>query len=142
MINKKSRPYYVGKAGNLHVPVYECEQKKKGKRYSYFSVAEYVDGKRQCKAFSDPEAAKAKADEIAQATARREPELLAFAHLKRPIRNALEALQPTGLRIDRGARLLADALQIISGEELLNACRYWRDQRPGGGLIGRSSVSG
>ena len=37
---KKRKPFYVAKERHAHVPVYKCYQRKKGKTYKYFSVAD------------------------------------------------------------------------------------------------------
>jgi hypothetical protein len=64
--------------------------------------------------FADLQEAKNKAKEIAEVLAQGDPHLLSFADFKRPIQNALEAIEPTGLRIDHACRLIADACQIIA----------------------------
>ena len=128
---KKRKPFYVAKERHAHVPVYKCYQRKKGKTYKYFSVADLSGDRRKCRTFSDPDEAIAFADDTALALAR-EPELLAFTPVKRPIQNALEALEGTGLRIDHACRLVADALKLLPAKELVEACCFWRDHRPAG----------
>jgi site-specific recombinase XerD len=128
---KKRKPFYVAKERHAHIPVYRCRQTKADSTYWYFSVADVSGDKRKCKTFSDPQEAIAFADDIALALAR-EPELLAFTGVKRHVQNALEALEGTGLRIDRACQLVADALKLLAPEELPEACRFWRDHRPPG----------
>jgi hypothetical protein len=50
---KKRKPFYVAKERHAHGPVYECYQKKNGKTYKYFSVADVSGERRKCRTFSD-----------------------------------------------------------------------------------------
>jgi hypothetical protein len=110
-IAKKRKPFYVAKERHAHVPVYECYQKKSGKTYKYFSIADVSGDRRKGRAFSDADEAITFADDTTVALAR-EPEILAFTAVKRPIQNALEALEGTGLRIDRACQIIAEALKV------------------------------
>jgi len=59
-----------------------------------------------------------------------ERDLISFSDIKRPIQNALDEAQHTGLRIDDAVRLVRQAGEIIPISEILDACRFWKSKRP------------
>lgn len=137
---KAKNPYYVAKAGCARIFVYECQQFKNGKLYAYYSVADTTSGKRKCRTFSDPQRAKEFADDLVLAVGEA-PELLSLTPVKRHVQNALEQVAPLGLRIDDATRLLAEALKVVSPNELIDACLFWRDQRPVGFAVKKFDIA-
>jgi hypothetical protein len=99
--------------------------------YHGYRVPDYSSGKRKLPTFSDLEAAKRKARAVAQAKAAGQQSLSALAPQEREIHAALEAVAPTGTRIDKAAMIFADAVKFVSVDEILVACRAWRDNSPG-----------
>ncbi len=130
MKHRKRKPCCIIARGSVKVPVYKRKQRKGKKRYTYYQVPRHEDGERHIEHFATLEEAKAKATEIAEVTAQGDPELIAYSALKRPLQNALEALEPTGLRIDHACRLVADACQIIASDKILEACRLYKRLEP------------
>ena len=116
---KKREPFYVAKERHAHIPVYECYQKKGRKTYRYFSVADPSGDKRKCRTFSDPDAACAFADDVALALAR-EPELLAFTALKRPMQNALDGVLAVSRAIDGASFALRSQRHLLTGAAFAN----------------------
>jgi integrase len=108
-----------------------CTSVKHGKQYTSYMVSDYCEGKRKRWTFANPEEAKAKAREILAATATGQTDLLSMSGLKRPIQNALDLLAPTGVAIDRAASIFADAIKLVGPDEIVAACRYFREHRPG-----------
>jgi hypothetical protein len=108
---------------------------KGGTHYTEYQITHYLTGKRARPTRANLEEAKGKAREIAEAMVAGKREVLDWDEPQRlGIRKALEALKPTGTRIDRAANLIADALKLLPEDEILAACRYWRDNGPGNNL--------
>lgn len=99
--------------------------------YTGYRLADYSSGKRKLFTFADLEDAKQKAKHIAEATAAGQKGLLALAPMEREIHAALDAVAPTGTRIDKATIIFADAVKLIPADEILLACRAWRDNGPG-----------
>jgi hypothetical protein len=89
------------------------------------------DKKRKLWTFADLETAKRKAKDIAEAKAAGQQSLLALAPQQLEIYAALEAVAPTGTRIDKAAMIFADAVKLVSADEILIACVAWRDNGDG-----------
>jgi hypothetical protein len=132
MKHRKRKPCCIIPRGSVKVPVYKRTQRKGKKRYTYYQVPNHNHGeqKRHMEHCATLAEAKAKATEIAEATAQGDPQLLSYSALKRPLQNALEALEATGLRIDHACRLIADACQIIAPDKFLEACRLYKQLEP------------
>ncbi len=125
---------FTAACGHTKVPVYKRSQKKKRKTYVSYFVNDLSDkhatGKPKQWAFAKFSEAKDKAVEIARLIENRNPDLLSLTGSKREIHNAIEAVEPTGVRIDHACRLVADACAIIPAAEILDACRFWKAHRP------------
>jgi hypothetical protein len=132
--NRRRKPVYTGRCGNIKVPVYKRKQQKRGTIYVSYTVSDLsqrkATGKRKLWSFSNFEEAKAKSNEIAQLVAAGEPSLVPLTCIKREIVNALEAIEPAGLQIDYACRLIADACQIIPHSKFLDACRLYKQLEP------------
>ena len=118
--------------GNVTVKVYKHERTKKGKVYSSFAVSDYTGGKRKLHTFSNLQAAKDKAAEIAIATAQGETEVLHWEDsLRVEIRKSLEIAEKTGLSLLPATQLFGQAVEILGNtSEVLQACQYWKTNRP------------
>lgn len=112
------------------IKITSSESVKNGVVYKSYQIADYITGKRKRWTFADADKAKKKAREIAEAKATGQSTLLTLAPLEQAIQAALEALTPTATRIDRAAYIFADACQIVEPNEIVTACRYWREHRP------------
>jgi integrase len=99
--------------------------------YVSYQVPDCSSSKRKLWTFSDLEEASQKAKEIADGSAAGQQSILALAPMQREIDAALSALRPTGVPIDRAANIVADALKLIPADEIILACRHWRDNGPG-----------
>ena len=126
----KRKPFYVARERGVAVPVYKYQQRKKGESYAYYTVVDQSGDTRRLLTLSDPEDAKQKADSVAQAIRAGQPELVELDALRLDLAGALDVLRPHGLKLLPAAQLLASALGIVTANELLSACHYWR-QRPG-----------
>jgi hypothetical protein len=104
---------------------------KKGVAYKCYRVVDYSSGKRKLWTFADVEDAKSKAKEIADATAAGQKSLLVLALLEREIRAALDLVAVTGTRIDHAAMIFAEAVKLVPADEIVTACRAWRETREG-----------
>jgi hypothetical protein len=130
MKHRKRKPCCIIPQGSVKVPVYKRTQRKGRKRYTYYQVPNHSDGGRHMEHFATLAEAKDKATEIAEATAQGDADMLSYSALKRPLQNALEAIEPTGLRIDHACRLVADACQIVAPDKILEACRLYKKLEP------------
>ena len=75
------KPFYVAESGNVSVPVCGRQRQINDKKYSSFVVTDHSKGKRKLWTFADLTKAKARALEIAGATATGERDLLDFSAL-------------------------------------------------------------
>jgi integrase len=120
------------KRGSVRIKIYQYRRVKKGKEYSSFAVVDHSQSERRLLTFSDLGAAKAKAAEIAEATAKGKTEILQWEDgLRVEIRKSLEAIEPTGLTLLPASQLFAQAVQVLGTPyQLLQACQYWKTNRP------------
>jgi hypothetical protein len=114
----------------LSVKIYVSQTSKKGTAYTTYQVADYSSGQRKFWSFSDEARARAKAEEIAEGKATGKDDVFVYAALKRPIQRALEEARGTGMRLDEAVGLLRKALEIVPADEMLEACRFWKNKRP------------
>jgi integrase len=126
------RVFHTARAGNVAIHIYQCRQIKHGKEYIYYSIPHYVGDERRHWTSSDPQKAKLKADEFVAAKARAEDDRIVIS--VREFHNIHEALAPYRMRLDQATRLLAEALKLVSPEEIVPACRFWKDNRPASGF--------
>jgi hypothetical protein len=129
---KIRKPYTVIRNGNVRVPVYRREQVVRGRTYSGYLVPDHSTGRRKLWFFSQPEGAKAKAKEIADAVATGRAEVLAWEDtLRTELRLALRAVEPTGINILPACQMFADAVKTLGGaDQLLVACQHWKVNGP------------
>lgn len=74
----KRKPFYVARERGVAVPIYNYQQRKKGRSYAYYTVVDQSGDTRRLLTLSDPEDAKQKADSVAQAIRAGQPELVEF----------------------------------------------------------------
>ncbi len=104
---------------------------KNGVAYTSYEIADYSSGKRVRHHRSSLEEAKAKAKEVCECLATGKREVLEWSDgLRIEIRHALKLLEGTGVSIDRACAVFSDALKILPEDEILPACRAWKDKRP------------
>src|SRR2546421_12309571 len=110
--------------GNVVVKVYTTHAVKNGQSYTSYAVSDYTSGSRRLHTFADLEKAKQKAQEIATAIAKGEPEVLHWQDdLRVELRMAMETLQPTGVTVLPASQFFAQAVKILgNSDELLAAC--------------------
>ena len=114
------------------VKIRELTTLKNKTRYTEYQIVDYSTGKRVRHSRATLEEAKTKAKEIAEVLVSGRREVLEWDERQRAsIRQALEALKPTPTRLDRAAAIFADAVKLVEADEILAACRHWRDHGPG-----------
>ncbi len=117
------------KRGNVVVKIYVVPRIKDGRRYVEFKVADKSTDVRRLLTFSDETDARKKAAEIAEATATGHPGLLALSPYENEIQAAFEALPP-GVRLSRAVEIFRSCSQVVEPDEILIACRFWKENRP------------
>jgi hypothetical protein len=129
----KSKPIEV-KAKGLTVKIFVSHTTKKEKVYVTYQVADYSSGKRKLWSFADESDARAKALELCEAIGKGQQfgdaDLARLYLEKRSIHNAMEEAQALNMRVDEAVRLVRQATEIIRREDILQACRFWKDHRP------------
>jgi len=108
---------------------------KGGKQYLEYSMPDYSSGQRVRHVRAKLEDAKRKAHEICEANLTGQTGLLILAPYERAIQAALEALTPTSTRLDKACFIFADACKLVEPHEIIEACRFWREHRPGGTFV-------
>ncbi|NBR85322.1 MAG: hypothetical protein EBT61_07420, partial [Verrucomicrobia bacterium] len=120
----KAFPFVVSR-GNSRVTIYRQDRVQQGKGES-FLVGFYVEGKRKLRAFASYEAARACAEEITGSVNRGDVDGLTLnARQKAEYLRAVEALGPTGIRLDTAAIQFADALTRLKGRPLSEAVDFY-----------------
>ena len=110
--------------------IVERTQNKGGVQYTDFIVTDYTSGKRVRHARASLEEAKTKAEEICERMVTGRAHVLDI-RLRDEIHQALESIEPTGLRIDAVCLRFVEAYNILgNADELLSAARFWREHRP------------
>ena len=117
------------KRGNVVVKIYVVPRIKDGRRYIEYKVADKSTDVRRLLTFSDETDARKKAAEIAEATATGHPGLLALSPYENEIQAAFEALPPD-IRLSRAVEIFRSCSQVVEPDEILIACRFWKDNRP------------
>lgn len=104
---------------------------KKGTKYTEYQIVDYSTGKRVRHSRASLEEAKVKAEEIAEAIVAGKREVLEWDEGQRAsIRQALKLLDGAGVSIDRVASIFADAVKFVDANDIVAACRHWRDNGP------------
>ena len=117
------------KQGNVVVKIYVVPRIKDGRRYIEYKVADKSTGIRRLLAFSNETDARKKAAEIAEASATGQHSVLSLSPYEGEIRAAFEAL-PTHIRLGRAIDIIRACCQIVDPDEILAACRFWKENRP------------
>jgi integrase len=103
-----------------------------------FTVGHYLDGRRQRKAFSTEVDAMKEAEMVARRIAKVDRKVMEVTDADWRIYSiTAEALAPTGAAIDIACREYAEARKILGSTPLLEAVRFYTQNRPGE-LIARS----
>jgi integrase len=104
--------------------------------YTEFQIQDYTSGRRVRHSRATLKEAQAKAKEICEALATGKREVLEWSEQQRAsIRQALKLVEPIGVTLDRAAAIVADAVKLVDADEILAACRHWRDSGPGKRLM-------
>ncbi len=101
-------------------------------RYTTWTVRDYGSGKLVRLKRSSLEAAKTTAREIAEAMVNREGDTIPLSGLKREVQTALRLLEPNGAALDDAARVYVECIKLVPPDEIVEACRFWRDNKPNG----------
>jgi integrase len=105
-----------------------------GHKYINWIIPEYTSGKRVRHKRASFDQARVKAIEICEAITEGKQEIIAWESREwAEIRRALEILPQNCLRIDRAAQIVMDSLQHVDADSIVEACRYFRKNRPDGG---------
>ena len=110
------------------VNIAHCQTSKKGVVYESYQVSDYSSGKRKRWTFASPDEARKKAKEIAEATVTGQHSVLTLSPYESEIRAAFEALPP-GIRLGRAVEIVRACCQFVDPDEILVACRFWKDNR-------------
>jgi len=115
----------------LSLWVRELTAVKSGVEYTSYEIRDYSNGKLVRHHRSTLAEARAKAQEVLECRASGKLEILGWnVELRNDIQLALRALKPSRIRIDRACSLIADAAKLVPEDEILAACRAWKDSRP------------
>lgn len=107
--------------------------------YTEFQIQDYTTGRRIRHSRSTLKDAQSKAKEICEALSTGKREVLEWTEqLRHSIRQAVTLLKPAGIRLERAASIIADAIKLVPEDEILAACRHWRDSGPGKRLTPKS----
>ena len=104
--------------------------KKNGRVYESYQIADYSSGERKRLTFSDVEEAKKKARQLAEAKATGERHTLHWdAQTHAEVHRAIELSTMVGLRLDDMCQRLIDAMNVLGGDLnlLLPAAHYFRE---------------
>ncbi|MGA2281052.1 MAG: site-specific integrase [Verrucomicrobiota bacterium] len=100
---------------------------------SRFIVPDYTTGKRVRHVRTSEAAAKEKAKEVCEILARGKVDdriILTNDDLRYNIRKAMEAMATVGMEIRTGSELLVSALKIVPADELVDAVRFYKTNKP------------
>ena len=113
--------------GNSVVKIY----RHTNKGYEEFKVAFYDNGQRKLETFADYSRAKNRADSINQSVCNGDLSVISLTGADRvAFMRAIEALKPTSTPLDLAAREYAKAMEILNGNSLLEAVRYFAKKHP------------
>jgi hypothetical protein len=98
-------------------------------RENRFVIPDYSTGRRVRHVRATEAAARDKAKEICEATAAGKRDLLELSPYESEIRAAFDAL-PGGIRLGRAVDIVRVCCLIVDPDEILTACRFWKDHRP------------
>jgi integrase len=103
-------------------------------REGRYIVPDYSSGKRRRHVRTTEAEARDKAKQICELMASGQKDLLDLSPHESEIRGAFDSLPP-GIRLGRAVDIVRDCCQLLEPEEIVAACRYWRDNRPNRQLI-------
>lgn len=96
-----------------------------------FEVADYTSGFRRLRSFADPGKAMAEAERIARLLAAGEAHAAQVSGKDvASFGRAIELIRPTGAPLELAASTYAEAVKILGGDRILEACRYFADRDP------------
>ena len=128
------------KKGSATVTIYKVAQTKGGAEYVSFRVAYYdSEGKRRQEAFADyGEADRAARNVVANITQGDAKGLTLTAAERIAYLRAKAALEPLGIPIDTAAQTIAEAVKLMGGNFVMEACRHFA--RTNGASITKKAV--
>jgi len=104
---------------------------KRGKPYTEYVITDYTSGKRVRHVRASEEAARVKAREVSEAMAGGKADVLEWNESqRRDIHQALKLIEGTETSLDRAAFIFMEAAKLVGVDEILNACREWKNNRP------------
>jgi len=104
---------------------------KRGKPYTEHVITDYTSGKRVRHVRANEEAARAKAREVCEASASGKADVLEWNESqRRDIHQALKLIEGTDTSIDRAAFIFVESAKLVGVDEILTACREWKNNRP------------
>jgi len=111
--------------------VYRSSTRRNGTNYVSFQVPDYSSGRRRLLTFNNLPDARAKAKQLADGCQAGQYSLLALGSRESEILAALKLAEPLGLTLSRMAAIVVDAVKFVGVEDIVAACRAYRDLRPG-----------
>jgi integrase len=103
-----------------------------GVKYTTWTIRDYSSGKLVRLKRSSLEEAKATARAIAEVRVSGENDSIPLSGLKREVQTAIRLLEPNGAALDDAARVYAECIKLVPPDEIVEACRFWRDNKPNG----------
>ncbi len=118
------------KRGNVVVKIYVVARNKHGRTYTEYKIADKSSGTRRLQTFGDEGEARQRAAAIAEATANGQAG--SINSLPSDWEDVLEGLENRNLpvRPRRAFEIFRNACEMVEPEEIVAACRYWRDNWP------------
>jgi hypothetical protein len=98
-------------------------------REGRFIIPDYTTGQRIRHVRTTEAKARDKAKEICEAMASGQSDILGLSPYESEIRGAFDAL-PGGIRLGRAVEIVRDCCEVLDPNEIVQACRYWKDHRP------------
>lgn len=99
-----------------------------------FIISDYSSGRRVRHVRTTETEARQKAKQICELMASGQKDLLDLSPYESEIQAAFDSLPP-GIRLGRAVDIVRDCCQVVEPDEIVAACRYWRDNRPNKRLV-------
>ena len=99
-----------------------------------FIISDYSSGRRVRHVRTPETEARQKAKQICELMASGQNDLLDLSPYESEIQAAFDSLPP-GIRLGRAVDIVRDCCQVVEPDEIVAACRYWRDNRPNKRLV-------
>ena len=128
-IAKRRKPETV-KVGNIVVRIYRRQTTVKGREYQTYQVEDYTTGRRVLRSISDHGEAIQEAERIANQLSTGEVTAAQMSNSEAAdYGSSVETLRPTGIGIVSAAAIVAKAVEILGGDRIIEAARFFARHR-------------